>query len=69
MNMRFESPQQYRETILQGPHLKPILEALTQEKLKQIESDIEAEYWTRMGSPDVMDPDSFEVMVIVADKA
>lgn len=69
MNFAFKNAEEYYDTLFQSPNVKKMLSVVTDsELLAQIKVEVLAEYDKRMGEG-VLDPKSFEVMIITAEKA
>jgi hypothetical protein len=69
MNFNFKDADEYFEAIGQSNMARAVLSKITPETREVVVNDIKDEYEKRMGGPHVLDPNSFEVLVITAIKA
>ncbi len=67
MNFNFRDADEYCACYCETVTARNILSKVSEEKKTEFMSELKKEYNTRMG-PGVMDPKSFEIMVITAQK-
>jgi hypothetical protein len=67
MNFNFKDADEYCVCYCETLTARNLLSKVSEEKKEAFMQDLKAEYNKRMG-PDVLDPNSFEIMVITATK-